>query len=471
MLVKALRVVMVLSLIVAASVLVTSLVQAHGAMQTPMSRVYSCFLENPESPDTLPCRDAIAFAGTQALYDWNEVNIRDVGGQHQARIPDGQLCSAGRPKYAGFDVPRLDWPVTVLPASGNFTFNFIAAVPHNFGHFELYVTRNGWDPLQPLKWSDLDSTPFLNVNEPPLINGAYIFSGPLPTGKSGRHLIYTIWQRHDSQEAFYSCSDVWFGPSPTPAPTNPPPCTAPAWNSTIVYQGGAEVNHGGRLWRAKWSNASTEPSSVPNVNPWEIIGYCSGTGGPTPTRTNTPVGPTPTPTRTNTPPPPTATPTRTNTPVGPTPTRTNTPVGPTPTRTNTPIGPTPTRTNTPVGPTPTRTNTPVVTGGCTVTYTVNDWNNGGGFTGSLVIRNNGTAAINGWTLTWTYANQRVDHGWEATITQPGGAGTAVSAASLSHNASIGPNGGTRSFGFNATYFGTNPRPATFTLNGTACTVQ
>jgi hypothetical protein len=64
----------------------------------------------------------------------------------------------------------------------------------------------------------------------------------------------------------------------------------------------------------------------------------------------------------------TATPTRTNTPIGPTATRTNTPIAPTntPTRTNTPTGPTNTptstltRTNTPIGPTntPTRTNTP-----------------------------------------------------------------------------------------------------------------
>jgi hypothetical protein len=107
-----------------------------------------------------------------------------------------------------------------------------------------------------------------------------------------------------------------------------------------------------------------------------------------------------------------------------------------------------------------------------VTYTVNDWNNGqGGFTGNVTITNNGSTAINGWTLVWSFANQRVDHGWEATISQPGGAGTQVTAVNLGHNASVGANGGSRAFGFNATYFGSNPRPAAFTLNGTACQVQ
>jgi chitin-binding protein len=32
----------------------------------------------------------------------------------------------------------------------------------------------------------------------------------LPAGKTGRHLIYVIWQRSDSPEAFYSCSDVTY---------------------------------------------------------------------------------------------------------------------------------------------------------------------------------------------------------------------------------------------------------------------
>ncbi len=32
-----------------------------------------------------------------------------------------------------------------------------------------------------------------------------------PSGKSGRHIIYSIWQRSDSPEAFYNCVDVNFG--------------------------------------------------------------------------------------------------------------------------------------------------------------------------------------------------------------------------------------------------------------------
>jgi len=77
------------------------------------------------------------------------------------------------------------------------------------------------------------------------------------------------------------------------------------------------------------------------AQPPAYIVEASGTPGATPTRTNTPTGPTNTPT---------STPTRTNTPTGPTNTPTNTaPPTNTPTRTNTPSGPTSTPTNTASG--------------------------------------------------------------------------------------------------------------------------
>ena len=32
----------------------------------------------------------------------------------------------------------------------------------------------------------------------------------LPAGKTGRHIIYSVWTRSDSAETFYNCSDVVF---------------------------------------------------------------------------------------------------------------------------------------------------------------------------------------------------------------------------------------------------------------------
>ncbi|TRO66186.1 lytic polysaccharide monooxygenase [Streptomyces sp. IB201691-2A2] len=181
---------------------------AHGSMTDPVSRVAGCFAEGPENPRSAACKAAVAAGGTQALYDWNGVNIANAAGKSKEIIPDGKLCSAGNDKFKGLDLARADWPATRL-TSGNRTFRYKGTAPHK-GSFELYVTKDGYDPTKPLKWSDLESKPFLKVTDPRMESGDYVFNGVVPV-KSGRHLVYSIWQRSDSPEAFYTCSDVVFG--------------------------------------------------------------------------------------------------------------------------------------------------------------------------------------------------------------------------------------------------------------------
>ncbi|WP_404960904.1 lytic polysaccharide monooxygenase [Streptomyces sp. 147326] len=181
---------------------------AHGSMTDPVSRVAACYAEGPEAPKSAACKAAVSSSGAQAFYDWNAVNIANAAGNHRALIPNGQLCSAGNDKYQGLDLARADWPASPMTA-GAHTFRYKGTAPHK-GSFELYVTKDGYDPTKPLKWSDLESAPFAKATDPGMQNGDYVFSGTVPN-KSGRHLIYSIWQRSDSPEAFYTCSDVVFG--------------------------------------------------------------------------------------------------------------------------------------------------------------------------------------------------------------------------------------------------------------------
>lgn len=125
------------------------------------------------------------------------------------------------------------------------------------------------------------------------------------------------------------------------------------------------------------------------------------------------------------------------------------------------FGPSPTGN---VTPTPT---VPQSTGNCSVTYTQNDW--GSGATVSITIKNNGTTAINNWTLTWDFnGNQKITNLWNGTYTQ---SGTRVTVKNNEYNGVIAPNGGSVSFGFNLSYSGSNPKPVSFTLNGIVCTVE
>ncbi len=105
-----------------------------------------------------------------------------------------------------------------------------------------------------------------------------------------------------------------------------------------------------------------------------------------------------------------------------------------------------------------------VAGGCQVTYAVNDWGNG--FTAAITIKNTGTGTINGWSLAFGYTgNQTMTQGWSATWAQ---SGKNLTAQSLSWNGTLAP-GASTPIGFQASYSGSNARPASFTLNGVVCT--
>ncbi|MFD5459450.1 lytic polysaccharide monooxygenase auxiliary activity family 9 protein, partial [Streptomyces olivaceus] len=182
---------------------------AHGSMGDPVSRVSQCHAEGPESPQSAACKAAVAAGGTQALYDWNGIRIGNAAGKHQELIPDGKLCSANDPAFKGMDLARADWPTTSV-SSGSYTFKYRVTAPHK-GTFKVYITKPGYDPSQPLGWGDLDlSAPVATSTDPAAEGGFYTFSGTLPE-RSGKHLLYAVWQRSDSPEAFYSCSDVAFG--------------------------------------------------------------------------------------------------------------------------------------------------------------------------------------------------------------------------------------------------------------------
>lgn len=103
---------------------------------------------------------------------------------------------------------------------------------------------------------------------------------------------------------------------------------------------------------------------------------------------------------------------------------------------------------------------------CTVDYKVqNQWDSG--FTAAVTVTNH-TAAKSSWAVKWSYAgNQKITSGWNANLSQ---SGNAVTAANESYNGTLST-GSSISFGFNASYSGTNAMPTTFTLDGVTCNVD
>ncbi|MFJ2830091.1 lytic polysaccharide monooxygenase [Streptomyces sp. NPDC087263] len=199
--------------------------QAHGAPTDPVSRVVACSPMGGGNTRTAACAAAIAANGAP-FTAWDNLRVAGVNGRDREVIPDGQLCSGGLPEYKGLDLARADWPSTTLTPGASFTLTYSSTIAHT-GTFKLYLTKQGYDPRWPLKWSDLPTQPFATATDPALVNGAYRIRATLPSDRTGRQMLYTIWQNSSTSDTYYSCSDVVF-PAKSAGGGGAAPPTAPS---------------------------------------------------------------------------------------------------------------------------------------------------------------------------------------------------------------------------------------------------
>lgn len=95
-------------------------------------------------------------------------------------------------------------------------------------------------------------------------------------------------------------------------------------------------------------------------------------------------------------------------------------------------------------------------GGCQATFKVtNSW--GGGFQGEVTVKNTGTAAITGWTASWT-SQSAITQLWGGKLTQ---SGSAVTVRNESYNGALAA-GASTTFGFLASGAASVPDPVTCT---------
>lgn len=102
---------------------------------------------------------------------------------------------------------------------------------------------------------------------------------------------------------------------------------------------------------------------------------------------------------------------------------------------------------------------------CSVAYQrQSEWP--GGFQAVVTITNTGSAAINGWTLVFTFGgDQWINNSYNAGTTQSGATVTSVNA---SYNGLIAP-GKSALVGYGGTWHSSDAPPTAFRLNGAVCT--
>ncbi|MEW2519197.1 lytic polysaccharide monooxygenase [Actinacidiphila alni] len=195
--------------------------QAHGVAMAPGSRTYLCYQDartdtGALEPTNPACAAAVAQSGTSSLYNWFAVLDSNAAGRGEGYVPDGKICSAGDKSpydFTGYNAARDDWPRTHLTSGATIQLQYSNWAAHP-GTFRVYVTKQGWSPTTPLAWADLeqigDATNPPAVGSPGTDGGHYYWDQALPSGRSGDALLFIQWVRSDSNENFFSCSDIAF---------------------------------------------------------------------------------------------------------------------------------------------------------------------------------------------------------------------------------------------------------------------
>lgn len=184
--------------------------QAHGTIVNPASRAYQCWKtwgSNHTSP-TMQQQDPMCYQAFQANPDtmWNWMSqLRDgLGGQFQARTPDGQLCSNGLTRNNSVNKPGA-WKTTNL--SRSFTVQLQDQASHGADYFKVYVSKQGFDPkTQTLGWGNLDYITQTGRYAP----AQNISFNVSTSGYTGHHIVFVIWQASHLDQAYMWCSDVNF---------------------------------------------------------------------------------------------------------------------------------------------------------------------------------------------------------------------------------------------------------------------
>ncbi|AYF28956.1 cellulose-binding protein [Micromonospora tulbaghiae] len=212
---------------------------AHGSVVDPASRAYSCWqrwggdFQNPAMATQDPMCWQAWQADPNAMWNWNGLFREGVAGNHQGAIPDGQLCSGGRTQSGRYNALDTVGAWKTVPVTNSFRVKFFDQASHGADYIRVYVTKQGFNALtSPLRWSDLElvgqigNTPASQWTRE--VDGVSIQIPANAPGRTGRHIVYTIWQASHLDQSYYLCSDVDFGGSgPTTPPTSTPPTSTP----------------------------------------------------------------------------------------------------------------------------------------------------------------------------------------------------------------------------------------------------
>lgn len=168
---------------------------AHGYISQPESRNYLC-----KTGGNIQC----------GAIQWEPQSLEAPSGFPAGGPADGQIASAGHPQFGELNAQTSDrWTKRNVQA-GPFAISWTFTANHATRNWRYYLTRQDWNPNQPLTRDAFDLVPFCVIDggmvQPPK---QVTHNCTLPE-RTGYQLILGVWEVGDTTNSFYNLIDARF---------------------------------------------------------------------------------------------------------------------------------------------------------------------------------------------------------------------------------------------------------------------
>lgn len=215
---------------------------AHGAVTDPPTRNYSCYdrwgedhWQDPIQQTVDPMCWGAWTTDPNAMWNWNGMYQNGLGTDYKSKITGGSVCSAGHAESGRYDYLDTPGKWVAKGVKQNFTLTLTDGANHGADWLEIYVTKAGFDPTtQKVDWSNLE---LVKTTGRYPATSPYVTDVTLPSGRSGRAVLVTVWLASHQDQKYFLCSDINIGggdlwpttSAPLPGSTTPPtdPTTPP----------------------------------------------------------------------------------------------------------------------------------------------------------------------------------------------------------------------------------------------------
>ncbi|GKW42208.1 lytic polysaccharide monooxygenase [Pectobacterium parvum] len=169
----------------------------HGFVNNPPSRAFLCSAGGGNLNKNC--------GGVQ----YEPQSVEGSKGFPSAGPKDGEIASGGKLSFNELNAQSATRWRHIDINTGKQTFTWNLTAPHSTESWKFYITKENWNPNQPLSREQLNLTAFCERSDSGKVPTSTVnVECVVPNVKSGYYIILAVWNIADTGNAFYQVIDA-----------------------------------------------------------------------------------------------------------------------------------------------------------------------------------------------------------------------------------------------------------------------